>query len=81
MASANALMHHRRLQRFKKSSHSEQPEVNNTAGGSTEVRIVPAEESSDSGQLKSFSILRAVGTCLQVGGGAKRRNFKQKPLF
>ena len=57
MASANALMHHRRLQRFKKSSHSEQPEVNNTAGGSTEVRIVPAEESSDSGQLKSFSIL------------------------
>lgn len=50
MASANALMHHRRLQRFKKSSHSEQPEVNNTAGGSTEVRIVPAEESSDSGR-------------------------------
>jgi len=49
MASANALMHHRRLQRFKKSSHSEQHEIAG-AGGSTEVRIVPAEESSDSGR-------------------------------
>ena len=50
MASANALMHHRRLQRVKKSSHSDRPEANNSAAGGAEVRIVPVEESSDSGR-------------------------------
>ena len=50
MASANALMHHRRLQRVKKTSHSDRPEANNSAAGSAEVRIVPVEESSDSGR-------------------------------
>ena len=50
MASANALMHHRRLQRVKKSSHSDQPEARNSAAGGAEVRIVPVEDSSDSGR-------------------------------
>ena len=50
MASANALMHHRRLQRVKKTSHSDRPEANNSAAGSAEVRIVPVEDSSDSGR-------------------------------
>ena len=45
MACANALMHHRRLQRLKKSSHSGRPEAS-TSGGSSEVRILPADESS-----------------------------------
>ena len=56
MASANALMHHRRLQRLKKSSQPGRSESNNSVsvggnGSGNEVRIAPAEESSDSGKL------------------------------